>query len=186
MVARGVRRNGNPRSEIIQPYRCLQIAWSGKGELMTLTDVEPDKPPYLLEKKKILAGFYLNELLVRLLHLHEAHPELFDIYDKSLFMLAGNKVEQETVMRIFEKHLLCNTGYGLVLDHDVILKTDIDPNIEYFYHHLPFLEMIHHNTAIPNFARLDNDSKLYQQSYLEAHTIYLGLLCFLQNKKSTR
>jgi DNA repair protein RecO (recombination protein O) len=133
LVARGIRRKGNPRSEIIQPYQGLQIAWSGKSELMTLTNVEPDKPPYLLEKKKLLAGFYLNELLVRLLHLHEAHPELFDIYDKSLGMLADSNVEQQVVMRIFEKHLLYNTGYGLVLDHDVIMKTEIDPNTEYFY-----------------------------------------------------
>ena len=133
MVARGVRRKGNQRSELIQPYQCLQIAWSGKGELMTLTNVEPDKPPYVLTGQNLLAGFYVNELLVRMLHLHESHPELFEIYENSLSRLASKNLQQQVVMRIFEKHLLLNTGYGLVLDHDVIQKTGIDAETEYFY-----------------------------------------------------
>ena len=133
MVARGVRRKGNKLSEIIQPYRCLQIAWSGKGELMTLTNAEPDKKPYELSGRNLLAAFYLNELLVKMLHMHEAHPELFDIYEISLSRLAGKDMEQQAIIRIFEKHLLYNTGYGLVLDHDVIQKTDIDAETGYFY-----------------------------------------------------
>ena len=133
MVAKGVRRRGNQQAELIQPYQCLQIAWSGKGELMTLTNVEPDKSPYVLAGPDLLAGFYVNELLVRMLHLHEAHPELFEIYEKSLSGLASKNVQQQVVIRIFEKHLLHNTGYGLVLDHDVLLKTEIDAETEYFY-----------------------------------------------------
>ena len=133
MVARGVRRKGNKQAELIQPYQCLQLAWSGKGELMTLTNAEPDKPPYVLAGQNLLAGFYVNELLVRMLHLHEAHPELFEIYEKSLSRLATKNMEQQAVIRLFEKHLLYNTGYGLVLDHDVILKTAIDAETEYFY-----------------------------------------------------
>jgi DNA repair protein RecO (recombination protein O) len=133
LVAKGVRRNGNPRYGLIQPYQRLLIAWSGKSELMTLTNVEPDKPPYLLENTKLITGFYLNELLVRLLHLHEAHAELFNSYDKSLNLLTNHNIDEQVIMRIFEKDLLYNTGYGLVLDHDVILNTEINPDIDYFY-----------------------------------------------------
>lgn len=133
MVAKGVRRMGSRRSGFIQPYQKLQISWSGKGELMTLTNAEPDTPSYALSGRNLLAGFYLNELLVRLLHVHEAHPELFDIYEISLSRLADRTMEQHAVIRIFEKHLLYNTGYGLVLDHDAILNTEIDTETQYYY-----------------------------------------------------
>ena len=177
MVARGVRRKGNQRSEFIQPYHCLQIAWSGRGELMTLTNVEPDKPPYVLAGQNILAGFYVNELLVRMLHLHEAHPELFEIYEHSLSMLARKNMNQEAIIRIFEKHLLQNTGYGLVLDHDVILKTDINKKTEYFYQadrgpsvtrpdSNDFIKLSGNTLIALNHEELDNETALRETKLL--------------------
>ena len=133
LVAKGVRRKGNNKAELLQPYQRLQIAWSGKSDLKTLTDVEPDKGGYLLKHGRLLTGFYLNELIVRLLHQHEAHPDLFDIYDQTLNLLStGNKNEQ-LIIRIFEKKLLEATGYGLVLDHDVDTGRRIDAGILYYY-----------------------------------------------------
>jgi DNA repair protein RecO (recombination protein O) len=63
-----------------------------------------------------MTGFYINELLIRLLHQHESHSELFDLYGEALLdiSISGNI---DMVLRIFEKGLLQSLGYGLVLDH---------------------------------------------------------------------
>jgi len=132
VLAKGVRSNKSNKSEILQPYQPLQLAWTGKGELMTLTMAEADKPAYVLKDKKLIAGFYLNEIIIRMLHQHEAHPELFIAYDKTLDLLARKNSDEQAVIRVFEKRFLESIGYGLVLDHDVIGEK-IKPDCDYYY-----------------------------------------------------
>lgn len=132
LLAKGVRNNKSSKSEILQPYQSLQLAWSGKGELMTLTMAEANKSAYVLKGKKLIAGFYLNEIIIRLLHQHEAHPDLFNIYDKTLGLLSMETTDAQTVIRIFEKRFLDSIGYGLVLDHDTS-GSKIKPESVYYY-----------------------------------------------------
>ena len=84
LIAKGAKREKSVFSGLLQPYQRLLMAWRGKSELMTLVDVEADIEPYELPDAKTIAGFYLNELLVRLLHQHESHPELFDFYNNAI------------------------------------------------------------------------------------------------------
>jgi len=133
LLAKGARQKKNNKAEILQPYQPLQLAWSGKGELMTLTLAEADKPAYVLKDKKLMAAFYLNEIIIRMLHQHEAHPDLFRIYDKTLNLLAMETSDEQTVIRIFEKRFLEAIGYGLVLDHDVTTGERIKPDHHYYY-----------------------------------------------------
>ncbi|OGT65692.1 MAG: DNA repair protein RecO [Gammaproteobacteria bacterium RIFCSPLOWO2_02_FULL_47_50] len=132
LLAKGIRKNKSNKPEILQPHQPLQLAWSGKGELMTLTMAEADKPAYILKDKKLIAGFYLNEIITRMLHQHEAHPDLYMIYDKTLNLLSTETANEQVVIRIFEKRLLDSLGYGLVLDHDVNGKK-IKPDCDYYY-----------------------------------------------------
>ena len=132
LIAKGIRNNKSNKSEILQPYQPLQLAWSGKGDLMTLTMAEADKPAYVLKDKKLIAGFYLNEIIIRMLHQHEAHPDLFAIYDRTLYLLSTKTADEQVVIRIFEKRFLESIGYGLVLDHDISGKK-IKPDCNYYY-----------------------------------------------------
>ncbi len=132
LLAKGVRKNKSGKSEILQPYQPLQLAWSGKGELMTLIMAEADKPAYILKDKKLITGFYLNELIIRMLHQHEAHPDMFMIYDKTLNLLATGTSDEQVVIRVFEKRFLDSIGYGLILDHDVSGEK-IKPDCNYYY-----------------------------------------------------
>lgn len=118
VVARGARtRKGQGRS-MLHPFVPLRIAVSGRHELRTLGAVEGLAPGLLLQGERLFAGFYLNELLVKLLHGHEAEPTLFHVYATALAALAqGHDVEPE--LRKFELHLLDSLGYGMQLDHDV-------------------------------------------------------------------
>ena len=133
LIARGVRKKHSDKVELLQPYQRLQLAWAGKSELMTLTHVELDKKVYSLTQDRLLTGFYLNELITRILHQHEAHPELFDIYDHTLGLLSKCTSKDQGFIRIFEKRLLESVGYGLVLDYDADTGKKIEPEIIYYY-----------------------------------------------------
>lgn len=132
LVARGVKRNRKKSQSLIQLYRKLNISWSGRGEMPTLTEVETIGPGLQLQGEAVISAFYLNELLMRLLHRHESHPELFDAYLAALGRLQSGQA-RPGALRYFEKHLLDSLGYGLVLDHDVESGKPIDPEKRYYY-----------------------------------------------------
>ena len=132
LVANGVKRRKNNRALLLQPARKLNIAWQSKGDLGTLTSVEEFGDRYKLLGTRLISCFYMNELLVRLLHKHEAHPELFKIYEKSMEQLDKSFIEDQ-ILRIFEKHLLISLGYGLILDHDAETGEKIVSDNDYFY-----------------------------------------------------
>src|SRR5262244_4464385 len=71
LFARGVR---GPRAKLaaeLQPFQLLLLSWSGRGEAPQLTGAEraPDNAP--LPSGSLMAGFYLNELLLKLTHRHD-------------------------------------------------------------------------------------------------------------------
>ncbi len=74
----------------------------------------------LLGGEALFCGYYLNELLLHLLPREDAHPVLFARYGSVLQRLAGHadRVAREIDLRCFEKYLLQELGYGLMLDHD--------------------------------------------------------------------
>ncbi len=117
LFARGVRAGRSRRRGVLQPFSELLLSWRARGELGQLSDVEARGVPRLPSGKALLSGFYLNELLMRLLRRDDPHPRLYDSYGYALSRLAGGEAEAPT-LRIFEKHLLAELGYGLLLEHD--------------------------------------------------------------------
>ncbi len=131
LIAKGGRTQKNHKRALLQPGRRVNISWTARRELGALISVEPcqtDAPP---GGGRLLSVFYINELLVKLLHKHEAHPELFDVYDEAITGLSGGASEQ-VILRLFEKRLLEALGYGLALDSDVE-GNPIKPNEDYNY-----------------------------------------------------
>ena len=139
LVARGVKRKNNPRRALLQPFIPLQLSWSGRGELATVTDVEANGAMHQLKGHVLLSGFYLNELLLHLLHRHDPHPDLFDYYRYTLNQLGGISSPDSEVwqlqrcLRLFEKQLLQEIGYGLVLEYEADHGEAIDPAALYRY-----------------------------------------------------
>jgi len=125
VVAKGVRRRRNSPRALLQSFTPLLLSWVGRGDLVTLTDVESRAPRYLLQGVVLMSGFYLNELLLRLLQRQDPYPALFSYYDQALKKMArlGTQITTDAalpvILRIFEKQLLEEMGYGLVLDFDV-------------------------------------------------------------------
>ncbi|HHM05173.1 MAG TPA: DNA repair protein RecO [Gammaproteobacteria bacterium] len=124
LVGRGLRRGkkGSLSAATLQPFQPLLLSWQGTRDLVTLTAAEPAGAALALTGEALLCGFYLNELLTRLLHRHDPHPELYACYVDTLQRLAGlgstagARDELERVLRGFELRLLREIGYGLPLD----------------------------------------------------------------------
>jgi len=133
LIAKGAKREKSPMAGLLQPCQRLLLCWSGKSELMTLTGAEADRPFIQIGQKRLLPAFYLNELVVRLLHQHESHPELFEAYDRTLAALADETLPEQGTIRRFEKQLLQAIGYGPVFDHDVNTGESIESGRDYFY-----------------------------------------------------
>lgn len=114
---------------IFQP--CL-VAWRGKKPLKTLQQHECVGLPYILQGHAAFAGFYLNELLVRLLAHEEAHTELFVLYSQTLEALKDKPHDIEPVLRHFERCLLASLGYALDFCRDEQQRA-IQPDDYYVY-----------------------------------------------------
>jgi len=101
-----------------RPFLPLEIELRGKGELKTLSRLEPNGIPNLLHGDVLFSGLYLNELLIRLLPAQDPQPELFEHYGLTLQALAAGRPLQP-LLRTFEWRLLDELGYGFALDRDV-------------------------------------------------------------------
>ncbi|MGH8397571.1 MAG: DNA repair protein RecO [Gammaproteobacteria bacterium] len=130
VVARGARRAKSPWRALLRPFQPLLLSWMGGGELMTLIGAEPSAASHLLYGRSLLSGFYMNELLLRLLPRQDPHPVLFDQYADVLGRLMQ---DINPSLRLFEKHLLTALGYGLNLDRDAISGELVQADAVYRY-----------------------------------------------------
>jgi DNA repair protein RecO (recombination protein O) len=130
--ARGARKAGAALTSILQPFNRLLVSWSGKGEAGQLTSAEFDGAVSALPPDRLVSGFYLNELLLKLFARHDSHPDVFSLYGTTLDAL---KVDADGVraLRSFEKRLLDALGYGLALDRDVDSDRPLDAGCVYRY-----------------------------------------------------
>lgn len=117
LVARGARRGKAALATELQAFRPLLADWQQRGELGTLTGAEPGGRLLPLRGDAVYCGWYLNELLLRLLQRDDPHEDLFEDYAEALGGLAEGVLEPS--LRRFEKRLLDGTGYGLDLPDDL-------------------------------------------------------------------
>src|SRR2546425_13120285 len=88
MVARGARSPRSPLRGVLLAFQPLALSWFGKGELRTLARAEWVGGQPLLDGEALMCGFYLNELLLRLLPREDPHDALFSRYRETLRELA--------------------------------------------------------------------------------------------------
>lgn len=125
LVARGARSAKSRPRVLLQGFRPLLLSWNESGDLGTLTGIEPDGAAQAFGGEAVFSAWYLNELLLRLLQRHDAHPALFDAYGEALTALAE---QGERALRRFELQLLADLGFGLDL------PADLEADRRYRYH----------------------------------------------------
>lgn len=127
VVARGVRgERARLRRALLEPFECLAVGLLRRGELATLTAVEWPAVPVPVAGNAVLAGLYLNELVVRLTARDDPLPRLFDAYARTLQRLSAGEPLAWTLRR-FERDLLQALGYGLPLQYEAQSGEALDP-----------------------------------------------------------
>ena len=132
LVARGARRPRSDLRGVLQSFQPLTLSWTGAGELKTLARADWRGGLPLVTGSALLCGFYLNELLLKLVPREDAHPRLFENYETALRELASG-AEQAPVLRRFELRLLAELGYAMSLTHEADTGRPIDPDARYHY-----------------------------------------------------
>jgi DNA repair protein RecO (recombination protein O) len=117
LLAKGARRPRSALRGLLLSFQPLALSWSGKNELRILHKADWSGGQPLLRGAALMSGFYLNELLLKLLTRDDPHDRLFDCYRDALVRLAG-VADPAVTLREFEKSLLQEAGYALVLDHE--------------------------------------------------------------------
>ncbi len=132
LLARGARR---PRSAIrgtLLSFHPLRLSWSASTELGTLTAAEWVGGQPALSGMALMCGFYMNELLLRLLAREDAHEELFDGYAAAIARL-GAGADPAGVLRGFELRMLRELGYAPPLDRDAGSGAPVQAGTRYAY-----------------------------------------------------
>jgi DNA repair protein RecO (recombination protein O) len=153
MVAKGAKRPGSALRGALLQFQPVAFSWSGKNDLRSLTGAEWIGGLPGLAGDALFCGFYLNELLLKLLARDDAHERLFDCYEAALLALGGGGEEagvlrgggeeaavlrgggeEAAVLRGFERELLREIGYALNLTHEADSDIAIVAAGRYVYH----------------------------------------------------
>jgi DNA repair protein RecO (recombination protein O) len=132
IVARGARRSRSVLRGVLMNFQPLEISWFGKGEVRTLHSAEWQGGQPQLQGTALLCGFYLNELLINLMARDDPHERLFDYYRQTMQLLACES-DHAAILRCFEKHLLQELGYALLLECEAGTGKPIDAAATYQY-----------------------------------------------------
>lgn len=136
LLARGARRPRSVMRGVLLAFHPLRLTWTASAELGTLMSVEWGGGQKMLAGVGLMCGFYINELLLRLLPRDDAHEALFDAYGAALARLAEGSAQttvQSAVLRGFERRMLAELGYAPVLDREAEHGAAIEPDKRYAY-----------------------------------------------------
>jgi DNA repair protein RecO (recombination protein O) len=131
LLARGARRPRSATRGVLLSFQALRVSWSASAELGNLIAAEWAGALLPLAGQSLMCGFYLNELVLRLLPRDDPHEALFDSYGEALTRLSTAR-DASVVLRGFEKRLLAELGYAPILDRDAASRP-IDPDRLYAY-----------------------------------------------------
>ncbi len=110
LVAKGAKRPTSQYRAVLLPLQPLALSWSGDAEVRTLKSAQWQGGHVMPTGEALMAGAYLNELVMRLLARDDPHVQLFDHYALAVSMLAEKPEAQPAILRAFEMVLLRDVG----------------------------------------------------------------------------
>jgi len=136
LVAKGAKRPSSNFRPVLLPMQPLQLSYGGDAEIRTLKGAEWVGGHVMPTGEALLSGYYINELLLRLLARDDAHTPLFDIYANVVLVLASNhgdaqSATQAAALRAFELLLLKEAGLLPALDLQTLTLEPLTPEVRY-------------------------------------------------------
>ena len=133
LIAKGAKKPKSKFFGYLVPFHKLNITFSGRSELKTLTSIDRNLADSSNTMSKVSYSLlYINELLIKLLPKDAKHEELFSLYDKFLVDV-NDKNNLELTLRHFELDLLDMLGYGFDYDLDIDHNKPIEADTEYSF-----------------------------------------------------
>ena len=112
LVAKGAKRPSSNFRPILLPLQIIKVAYSGDAQIRTLKSAAWGGGSVMPKGEALLSGFYLNELILRLLQRDDPHPALFDMYSQTVSILATQDDSVKApALRSFELLLLQDLGW---------------------------------------------------------------------------
>ena len=132
LIARGARRPSSNFRPILLPLQLLHVAFGGDAEIRNLKSAEWQGGHVMPTGDALLSGYYLNELLMRLLARDDPHPVLFDAYAATVQLLASQSIDTlQVALRAFELRLLRDIGFLPRLDVQTATLARLDADTPY-------------------------------------------------------
>jgi DNA repair protein RecO (recombination protein O) len=132
LVAKGAKKPSSSFRPVLLPLQPLRVAFGGEGEIRTLKGAEWVGGQVMPTGDALLSGYYLNELLLRLLARDDPHPALFDAYASVVQVLASEHGEAlQPALRAFELLLLREIGLLPMLDVQTLSLVPLEPQARY-------------------------------------------------------
>jgi len=136
LVAKGAKRPSSNFRPVLLPLQPLQLNYGGDAEIRTLKGAEWMGGHVMPTGESLLSGYYINELLLRLLARDDAHEALFDAYAGVVEVLAGDHGDaqaatQAAALRAFELLLLREVGLLPALDAETATLASLSGDVRY-------------------------------------------------------
>ena len=122
-VAKGAKRPYSQLRPVLMPFQRLQVQLGRAkadeaSDILTLRSADYAGAGLVLPPAQLMSGFYLNELLLKMLARNDPHERLFDAYADTLQALAAG--DEEAALRAFELQLLREAGLLPELDRGTL------------------------------------------------------------------
>lgn len=126
-IARAARSAKSGFFGLTEPFRLLEASWTRRGEMVTVTGLDPVGKAQRLTGRAMWCGLYANELLMRLTPRDDPEPGLFDAY-RALLSELIEPARQSNALRRFEMALLNALGVApdLAVDSENGSAVEVD------------------------------------------------------------
>jgi DNA repair protein RecO (recombination protein O) len=137
-VAKGAKRPYSQLRPVLLPFQRINVSFSRAAsadearEVHNLRAAEWAGGAPMLGGDALFAGFYLNELLMKMLARHDPHALLFDAYASTLPSLASaDEGHAQAALRAFELLLLRESGLLPELDVVTLTRQPVQAGVRY-------------------------------------------------------
>ena len=142
VAAKGAKRPYSQLRPVLLPFQRIHVALgrvpkasdgdTQASEVQNLRSAEWAGGAAMLTGAALFSGFYLNELLMKLLARQDPHPRLFDVYAQTLPLLGGDDdTAQQAALRAFELTLLKEIGLLPDLSLSTLTVEEVQPERDY-------------------------------------------------------